>query len=90
MRRPTTRSPLGLLFAFYFLAFLFFFVRAIFGFPSRELLSIFLWPYVWSEAFLQLMRYAIPVTLAGTHATLVPLALEHRDDLAEAVKDGEL
>jgi len=31
-----------------------------------------------------------PVTLRGSHATLVPLGQEHRDDLAEAVRDGEL
>jgi RimJ/RimL family protein N-acetyltransferase len=31
-----------------------------------------------------------PVTLAGRHATLVPLAAEHADGLAHAVRDGEL
>ena len=31
-----------------------------------------------------------PTTLAGRHATLVPLAREHAPALAEAVKDGEL
>jgi tetratricopeptide (TPR) repeat protein len=66
VRRPGVGSPFGVLFAFYLLAFLFFLVRGIFTFPSRELLGLFLWPYVWSEAFLQLMRYAIPLTLAGT------------------------
>jgi RimJ/RimL family protein N-acetyltransferase len=31
-----------------------------------------------------------PVTLAGSHATLLPLAREHAPALADAVKDGEL
>jgi RimJ/RimL family protein N-acetyltransferase len=31
-----------------------------------------------------------PVSLQGTHASLVPLSFEHHDDLAEAVCDGEL
>jgi RimJ/RimL family protein N-acetyltransferase len=31
-----------------------------------------------------------PVTLSGRHASLVPLAADHRDALAEAVRDGEL
>ncbi len=31
-----------------------------------------------------------PITLAGRHATLEPLAHDHHDDLVEAVKDGEL
>jgi len=31
-----------------------------------------------------------PVTLSGQHATLVPLAPTHHDDLVEAVCDGEL
>jgi len=35
---------------------------------------------VWIEA----------IALSGQHATLVPLAYEHHDDLVEAVKDGQL
>ncbi len=31
-----------------------------------------------------------PVTLAGPHATLVPLAREHHDALVQAAQDGEL
>lgn len=31
-----------------------------------------------------------PVALAGQHARLVPLAIEHADGLAEAARDGEL
>jgi len=31
-----------------------------------------------------------PITLGGRHAVLEPLAFEHRDGLAEAVRDGEL
>jgi len=34
--------------------------------------------------------FAQPVTLAGRHATLVPLSLQHVDALAEAARDGEL
>ena len=31
-----------------------------------------------------------PITLRGTHETLVPLPKQYHDDLVEAVKDGEL
>jgi len=31
-----------------------------------------------------------PVTLTGKHVTLAPLSQEHRSDLEEAVRDGEL
>lgn len=37
-----------------------------------------------------LQRFATPVTLGGVHATLVPLASGHHDDLVQAVKDGAL
>ena len=37
-----------------------------------------------------LPRITEPVTLSGTHAQLVPLAVEHAAALTEAVKDGEL
>lgn len=36
------------------------------------------------------MAFASPLTLAGRHASLVPLAPAHHDDLVEAVQDGEL
>lgn len=36
------------------------------------------------------MSWPAPVTLAGTHATLEPLAREHEAGLADAVRDGEL
>jgi RimJ/RimL family protein N-acetyltransferase len=36
------------------------------------------------------MSWLRPLTLTGAHAILVPLAAEHRDDLAEAVEDGRL
>ena len=36
------------------------------------------------------MSFTEPVSLHGPHVSLVPLDLSHRDDLAEAVKDGEL
>lgn len=36
------------------------------------------------------MKPTTPVTLKGTHATLEPLAAAHVDELAAAVRDGEL
>jgi N-acetyltransferase len=36
------------------------------------------------------MSWPQPTTLASAHVTLVPLALGHRDDLIEAVRDGRL
>jgi RimJ/RimL family protein N-acetyltransferase len=36
------------------------------------------------------MGWPAPVTLAGPHATLRPLAKEHHDALCEAARDGEL
>ena len=65
MRRRELSSPFGVLFGFYVLALVFFLVRGFLGFPARELLPAFVRPYVWSTAFVELMRYAIPLTLAG-------------------------
>ncbi len=36
------------------------------------------------------MSWPNPLTLNGRHAVLAPLALEHAEGLAEAVKDGEV
>jgi N-acetyltransferase len=36
------------------------------------------------------LTFAQPVTLTGTHVVLEPLAPEHADGLADAVRDGEL
>jgi RimJ/RimL family protein N-acetyltransferase len=36
------------------------------------------------------MSWLAPITLRGTHVVLAPLAHTHRDDLLEAVRDGEL
>ena len=36
------------------------------------------------------MRFAEPVTLRGSHATLEPLAADHAEALREATRDGEL
>ncbi len=36
------------------------------------------------------MSWPAPITLAGTHATLEPLAVAHAAELADAVQDGEL
>src|SRR5690606_12388860 len=38
----------------------------------------------------QPMSFAAPVTLAGTHARLAPLAREHAAGLADATRDGVL
>ena len=35
-------------------------------------------------------HWIAPMSLSGQHVQLVPLSHEHRDDLAEAVRDGEL
>lgn len=36
------------------------------------------------------MSFTLDTTLTGQHVRLVPLRLEHHDDLVEAVRDGEL
>ncbi|HEY9278951.1 MAG TPA: GNAT family protein [Eoetvoesiella sp.] len=36
------------------------------------------------------MDFVNPVTLSGKHGSLLPLSVEHCNDLIEAVKDGEL
>jgi N-acetyltransferase len=36
------------------------------------------------------MNWPAPVTLAGPHATLRPLSIEHHDALCDAARDGEL
>ena len=36
------------------------------------------------------MSFTVPVSLHGRHVSLVPLAHSHHDDLAAALKDGEL
>lgn len=36
------------------------------------------------------MPWPSPITLTGTHASLVPLAMQHADDLAEASAEGDL
>lgn len=36
------------------------------------------------------MSFVPPVTLSGQHVLLEPLSHEHRDDLRDAVRDGEL
>ena len=35
-------------------------------------------------------HWIAPISLSGQHVRLVPLSHEHRDDLAEAVRDGDL
>lgn len=65
MRRQSVGTPFGVLFAFYLAAFLFFMVRSFLSFPGQEVLRVFRWPYAWSRSFLELMRYAIALTIAG-------------------------
>ncbi|WP_395176084.1 GNAT family N-acetyltransferase [Roseibium alexandrii] len=36
------------------------------------------------------MSWPPPITLTGTHVSLVPLSLEHADDLSEASAEGDL
>jgi RimJ/RimL family protein N-acetyltransferase len=36
------------------------------------------------------MAFLEPITLRGSHVTLVPLTPDHHDDLVDAVRDGEL
>ncbi|MEM9635683.1 MAG: GNAT family protein [Pseudomonadota bacterium] len=36
------------------------------------------------------MSWPLPVSLAGTHASLVPLSQSHADDLSEAAAEGDL
>jgi RimJ/RimL family protein N-acetyltransferase len=36
------------------------------------------------------MSWPLPITLTGTHVALVPLSLEHADDLSEASAEGDL
>ncbi|XYK80730.1 MAG: GNAT family N-acetyltransferase [Labrenzia sp.] len=36
------------------------------------------------------MSWPLPITLTGTHVSLVPLSLEHADDLSEASAEGDL
>jgi len=45
---------------------------------------------LWPAAGKTTMTWIAPLTLQGSHATLVPLTHEHHDDLVDAVKDGEL
>lgn len=36
------------------------------------------------------MKISSPITLKGSHASLVPLEMAHHDALCDAVRDGEL
>jgi N-acetyltransferase len=36
------------------------------------------------------MTWPVPITLAGSHASLQPLSMDHLQGLTEAVRDGEL
>jgi len=36
------------------------------------------------------MKISSPITLKGSHASLVPLEMAHYDALCDAVRDGEL
>ncbi|MBN2553123.1 MAG: hypothetical protein JXB06_10150 [Spirochaetales bacterium] len=63
MRRQVVRNPFTILFLFYLIAFAGLFFYSIFAFPGY--LAAFQWPFVWSNSFLLLMRYCIPLTVAA-------------------------
>ncbi len=63
MRRPNTQGALSTLFLFYLLAFAAFTVWEVIVIP--DLLPVFKWPWIWTAAFVRLVDYAVPVTVAG-------------------------
>ncbi len=63
MRSPGTQGALSVLFVFYMAAFAAAVLWTILSLP--DLFPIFKWPYIWTAAFVRLMDYAIPVTVAG-------------------------
>jgi hypothetical protein len=63
VRSPGTQGALSTLFVFYLLAFAAALLWAILSLP--DLFPVFRWPYTWTAAFVRLVDYAIPVTVAG-------------------------
>jgi len=62
-----TQTALSTLFVFYLLAFAASAVYALFRVP--DLLPIFHWPYIWTDAFVRFVDYAIPLTVAALAAS---------------------
>ncbi len=63
MRSPGTQGALSTLFVFYLVAFAAALLWAILSLP--DLFPLFRWPYSWAAAFVRLVDYAIPLTVAG-------------------------
>jgi hypothetical protein len=63
VRSPGTQGALSTLFVFYLAAFAAFIIWAILSLP--DLFPVFKWPYIWTSAFVRLVDYAVPVTVAG-------------------------
>jgi hypothetical protein len=63
VRSPGTQGALSTLFVFYLAAFAAALLWAILSLP--DLFPVFRWPYTWTAAFVRLVDYAIPVTVAG-------------------------
>jgi hypothetical protein len=63
VRSPGTQGALSTLFVFYLAAFAAAVLWSILTLP--DLFPVFRWPYTWTAAFVRLLDYAIPVTVAG-------------------------
>jgi len=62
-----TQTAMSTLFVFYLLAFAGSLAYSIIRVP--DLLARFRWPYIWTEAFVRFVDYAIPVTVAALAAS---------------------
>jgi hypothetical protein len=58
-----TQGALSTLFVFYLAAFAGFTLWTILALP--DLFPVFKWPYIWTSAFVRLVDYSVPVTVAG-------------------------
>jgi hypothetical protein len=62
-----TQTAMSTLFVFYLLAFA---ASAVYSFLRvPDLLAIFRWPYIWTDAFVRFVDYAIPLTVAALAAS---------------------
>jgi hypothetical protein len=62
-----TQTAMSTLFVFYLLAFA---ASAVYSFIRvPDLLAIFRWPYIWTDAFVRFVDYAIPLTVAALAAS---------------------
>jgi hypothetical protein len=62
-----TQTAMSTLFVFYLLAFAGFAVYSIVRVP--DLLPRFRWPYIWTDAFVRFVDYAVPLTVAALAAS---------------------